>query len=144
MSQKNMPNRLTTLKSYTDGIEAELDKNRLIASGIDALIIKDDCAHLYPSLNLGYGVHLKVLQSNLEEARKLLGISNNQREDLAFEFQKNKNALYSILILILNGIGFGLLVAGFTIALKIIGIIFLVSGIGLWGTRKLFYNKSTQ
>lgn len=130
-----MNDRLITIGTYSDLYVAELIKSKLCASGIEAIIVKDDCGGLHPAMQLGFGVNVKVRQQDMELANKILKSVLTPRQT-RFEFKKNRDALISLAILILNAVGFALLVSGSTKYLKISGGLFLFSGIAVWGVRR--------
>jgi len=65
-------NRLTLLEIFNSEIEAELTRERLEASGIEAYVSKDDVGGTRPDLQFTRGVRLLVVESDIETARKLL------------------------------------------------------------------------
>lgn len=69
---QTVSNRLTLLEIFNSEIEADLTRERLEASGIEAYVSKDDAGGMRPDLQLTRGVRLLVVESEIETARKLL------------------------------------------------------------------------
>ena len=67
-----MSNRLTLLEIFNSEIEAELTRQRLEASGIEAYVSKDDAGGARPDLQLIRGVRLLVSKDDIETAKELL------------------------------------------------------------------------
>jgi len=57
---------------YDNELQAEMAKGCLEASGISAIITKDDGGGMLPSLQGSEGVHLLVVESQEAQARKIL------------------------------------------------------------------------
>jgi hypothetical protein len=57
---------------YKNEINAEIAKGHLEASGIPALLIKDDGGGMFPSLQSGDGVQLLVAESQKTKAMEIL------------------------------------------------------------------------
>jgi hypothetical protein len=136
-----MQDNLKTINSYSSAIEAEMAKSKLNASGIRAFISKDDCGGVDPAMQFGFGVSLQVRQEDVAQAMRILNFSAIEKNPLKFDLQKNKMALYSLLILVINAIGFGFIVAGYTVYMKILGLIFLIAGIAIWSVRRVLNKK---
>ena len=67
-----MPSELAVLEEYTNLGQAEVIRAMLEASGIDAIIAKDDAGGMAPSLQVFAGVRILVRAEDLEMAEKLL------------------------------------------------------------------------
>ena len=139
-----MQDNLKTISSYSSAVEAEIAKGKLNASGIKAFISKDDCGGVHPAMQFGFGVNLQVRQHDVEQAKRILNLSDSEKNPLKFDLQKNKNALFSLLILALNAIGFGFIVAGYTIYMRLFGMIFLISGIAIWSVMRILNKKRSS
>ncbi len=63
---------LAVLGTYSSTIEANLVKARLESDGISALVRADDLGATTPTLTLGRGVQVLVLESELALAREVL------------------------------------------------------------------------
>lgn len=61
------------IKTYLHRHEAEMDREFLETSGIDAVILADDLGGILPSLLWGAVVRLMVVEEQAEEALELLG-----------------------------------------------------------------------
>ncbi len=57
---------------YENEIDAEIAKGHLAASGISAVIFKDDGGGMFPSLQNTDGVQLLVSEAQGERAKKIL------------------------------------------------------------------------
>lgn len=68
-----MEQRLITLEVFGSEIEAELARERLEVSGIEAHISKDDAGGARPDLQLARGVRLLVFEEDTAAAREILG-----------------------------------------------------------------------
>lgn len=60
------------LKTVASRVEAELIQSVLAGSGIEAIIISDDCGAVDPALAFGRGVHLTVVRDDLERALRAI------------------------------------------------------------------------
>ena len=67
-----MEEKQVVVGNYENEIEAEIAKGRLESSGISACIIKDDGGGMLPSLQNAEGVQLLVVETQSEEAKKIL------------------------------------------------------------------------
>ena len=67
-----MEEKQVVVAQYENEIDAEIAKGHLKASGITALIIKDDGGGMLPSLQNAEGVQLLVAETKSEEARRIL------------------------------------------------------------------------
>lgn len=67
---------LVTVASYTNEAIAEIAKERLIASGIDAMI--DGTVSFYPDFNQMYPIELKVRKEDLAAASELLASKDDE------------------------------------------------------------------
>lgn len=61
-----------TLKTYVTEVEAQIDRNRLEAAGIAAVVSSDDCGGMRPHLAYSLGVRLIVAPQDADRARELL------------------------------------------------------------------------
>ena len=139
-----MRDQLIIITSYPSIFEAEIAKGKLNASGIKAFISRDDCGGAYPAMQLAIGVNLLVKQRDIVEAKTILNISKKESNQLKFDLRKNKDALFSLLIIILNSTGISILIAGDTVYIKIFGLIFLIVGIAIWSFRRIFKHKKSS
>lgn len=62
------------IKTYLHRHEAEIDREFLEASGVDAVILAGDLGGILPGLLWGAGVRLMVAEEQAEEALELLDI----------------------------------------------------------------------
>ncbi len=69
-----MPELDVSVATYRSRVEAEIARSKLAASQIDARLEADNVGGAYPSLE-GAGVHVAVHESNAEEARRILSVS---------------------------------------------------------------------
>ena len=67
-----MADRFTVLVVFNSEIEAEVSRARLEASGIEAIVAKDDAGGMRPHLQLSQGVRLLVSQEDVDVAREIL------------------------------------------------------------------------
>ena len=67
-----MEEKQVVVSEYENEIDAEIAKGHLEASGISALIIKDDGGGMFPSLQNADGVRLVVAEAHKEKAKKIL------------------------------------------------------------------------
>ncbi len=65
-------NGTTCIKTYLNRHEAEMDREFLETSGIDAVILAGDLGGILPSLLWGALVRLMVVEEQAEEALELL------------------------------------------------------------------------
>ncbi len=78
-----MAGRFIVLEVFNSEAEAEMSRGQLEASGIEALVSKDDAGGMRPHLQLSQGVRLLVSQENVEVAREILHkYDSNQESDL--------------------------------------------------------------
>ena len=64
---------MALVRIYTSETEAETDRARLEATGIPAVVAKDNCGGIHPHLDLQQGVRLLVKDLDADAARDLLG-----------------------------------------------------------------------
>ena len=67
-----MANGLTVLEVFNTAVEAELARERLEASGIQAFVVKDDAGGTRPELQFSIGVRLMVAEKSMDSARAIL------------------------------------------------------------------------
>jgi hypothetical protein len=67
---------LVKIKTYSNETEAEMDKGRLESAGIPAMIVNDDVGGMHPQLQAGRGVKLYVGPDDVDQAREVLGLEN--------------------------------------------------------------------
>jgi len=67
-----MSSELVVLEEYTNLGQAEVIRAMLEASGIDAIIVKDDAGGMAPSLQIFVGVRILVRVEDLEMAEQVL------------------------------------------------------------------------
>lgn len=65
-------NAFVVLQEFSSRMEAEIVKELLVSSGIDALVVADDCGAVDPALQFGQGVRLLVMVADAREAQMLL------------------------------------------------------------------------
>ncbi len=75
-----MSTQLTTLEVFNSEFEAELARERLEVSGIEAYISKDDAGGARPDLQLARGVRLLVFENDVATAKKLLQTQGSDTE----------------------------------------------------------------
>jgi hypothetical protein len=63
-----------TVGTYPSEVEAQIDRGRLEASGVDSVVTKDDCGGMRPHLAYTLGVKLVVAAADAEKAREILGV----------------------------------------------------------------------
>ena len=80
-----MQKDLVTIQSFSTNFEAEIAKGKLEASGIKSLIVKDDCGGAYPMMQSIHGVKLKVCDSDLNLAQKILEPEASQNQEPVLE-----------------------------------------------------------
>lgn len=61
-----------TLREFSSRGEAEIVRELLIANGIDANLVSDDCGAVDPALQFGRGVQLLVASDDLEKAQEIV------------------------------------------------------------------------
>jgi hypothetical protein len=61
------------VRTYFNETEAEVDRARLEATGIPAVVAKDNCGGMRPHFDLQQGVRLLVKDEDAAAARDLLG-----------------------------------------------------------------------
>jgi hypothetical protein len=71
-----MEEKQVVVGEYEHEIDAEIAKGHLEASGISALIIKDDGGGMLPSLQNTEGVQLVVAETQKEKAGKILRVKS--------------------------------------------------------------------
>ncbi len=69
-------NDATCIKTYLNRHEAEMDREFLETSGINAVILASDLGSILPALLWGAAVRLMVAEDKVEEALELLAPSN--------------------------------------------------------------------
>lgn len=67
-----MTTGLTRVATYTNELEAMIDKGRLEALGIAVVVNHDNCGGMRPHLDLHQGVRLLVADEDAEKARGAL------------------------------------------------------------------------
>lgn len=63
--------KLVTLNSYRNVIDAHIDKTKLESEGIECFLENEDMGWLYAGV---ISVNLKIYESDMEEAKEILGI----------------------------------------------------------------------
>jgi len=67
-----MSSELVTLEEFTSLGQAQVVRAMLEASGIDAMVTKDDAGGMAPAMQIFVGVQLLVRAEDLETAREIL------------------------------------------------------------------------
>jgi hypothetical protein len=67
-----MTERIVTLKTFDSELDAEIARKHLESHNIEARVIKDDAAGMYPMLQWVRGVKLVVRESDEVRAREVL------------------------------------------------------------------------
>ncbi len=82
-----MSAQLAVIEVFNNEFEAEIARERLKASGIDAFVSKDDLGGMRPELQLTRGVRLLVSESDVEIAKELLqsDVPDKDRESVIGE-----------------------------------------------------------
>ena len=143
-----MNGNLVTIKSLSNETDAQLIKGKLMASGIKSFIIKDDCGGTDPVMQMAFGVELKVHRKDAAKALKILDEKKSKQKISKNKIRENKTVYLSLLSLLMNSIGVGLLVAGYAYLKQLIsyGFLFLTFGLILWCIskyRKTKFSKTT-
>ena len=74
-----MPDELITIAQFTDSCEANLAKQLLADFGVEAVVLGENFANLYPALPLQL-VKLQVRESESQQAQEILE-SHSKQED---------------------------------------------------------------
>ena len=143
-----MNGNLVNIKSVSNETDAQLIKGKLKASGIKSFIIKDDCGGTDPVMQMAFGVELKVHRKDAAKALKILDEKSYKQKISKNKIRENKTVYLSLLSLLMNSIGVGLLVAGYAYLKQLIsyGFLFLTFGFILWCItkyRKTKFGKTT-
>ena len=77
-----MSSDLAVVKKFTNLVHAEVFRAMLEASGIDAIVVKDDAGGMAPALQIFAGVQLVVRAEDLEIAREILEATPVESTDL--------------------------------------------------------------
>jgi hypothetical protein len=64
--------RLVIIRSFSNEVDAEIARQHLATNGVDAYVRTDDCGGMYPWRQEMRGVFLEVLDSDKENAEKIL------------------------------------------------------------------------
>ncbi len=127
-----MPKVFVTISSFSNEIEAQIAKGKLEASGIESVIVKDDCGGAYPVLQSIQGVNLKVRENDTDLALDILEpeIAPEQLPDRNAR-QKNAIAVWSLVTWLITTIGIGLLIAGLAGSKSLVafGMLFIIAGV---------------
>jgi len=75
-----MEEKLVTVASFTDTIQADLAKQTLADSGIESIITGENVANLYGPVPALMDLELQVFESDVERARQILGSEGKQEE----------------------------------------------------------------
>ena len=62
----------SVLREFSSRGDAEIVRELLLAHGIEAFVVSDDCGSVDPALSFGRGVQLLVGSEDLEEARAIV------------------------------------------------------------------------
>lgn len=68
-----MRDGMVVAKTYLNETEAEIDRTRLEAMGIESWLETDNCDGMYPQLDLLLGVKILVREEDASQTRDLLG-----------------------------------------------------------------------
>ena len=74
-----MEEKLVTVASFTDNIQAELAKQLLCDNGIEAVVVGDNASSVYP-LPIIEGPELQVFEGDAEKAKQILESAMKQEE----------------------------------------------------------------
>lgn len=75
-----MAEKLVTIATYPDAIEANLAKQKLADFGIDACVTDENAANIFGGITSLAAVELQTLESNVEKAARILQTSEKQEE----------------------------------------------------------------
>ncbi len=64
--------RLISVRTFSNELDAEVARQHLKSHGIEATVSKDDCGGMRPWLQERQGVVLRVFETDLEKANKVL------------------------------------------------------------------------
>jgi len=70
--------KLIILKEFLQRHEAEMAKGLLEENGIDCVLETDDCGGLRAGMTFGSAIKLKVSSSDLEKAKDVVKVLENQ------------------------------------------------------------------
>ena len=71
--EKQMPDEPVVIKTFDNGVEADMAQQMLADAGVRAFVLKDDAGGMEPHLQLTGGVRLVVGSADAERAREVLG-----------------------------------------------------------------------
>ena len=77
-----MSSDLVVVEEFTNVVQAEVFRAMLNASGIDAIVVKDDAGGMAPALQIFVGVQLMVRAEDLDVAREILEATPVEIADL--------------------------------------------------------------
>ncbi len=83
-----MGDRLVTIAQFGSYIEAELAKQQLADSGVEAVVTGANASNMYGGLPFIEGPELQVLESRAKEAMEILESSKGQ--ELEFEEEEGQ------------------------------------------------------
>jgi hypothetical protein len=66
--------KLITIKTYSNRIEAEADKELLRNEGVKSVIFADDCGGMRPHMTFVSGVELVISEKDIDRACEILQI----------------------------------------------------------------------
>lgn len=69
-----MRDGMVIAKTYLNETQAQMDRQRLEAMGLESILETDNCDGMYPQLDLMYGVKLLIRHEDAAQARDLLGL----------------------------------------------------------------------
>ncbi len=92
-----MEDKLITVKSFQDVIEAEVAKGLLESSGIKSYIFKDDCGGMRPHFQTTLGVEVKVISGDYKDASNLLNSIESPSQKHPFSIPENFGVISSML-----------------------------------------------
>lgn len=76
--------KLVVLKTYSSDAEAELAHTRLREAGVEADVASDG-GHTLPQLDINRGVRLRVIETEVDKAREILGLDGDEAGENAQE-----------------------------------------------------------
>jgi hypothetical protein len=68
-------------KTFLKPHEAEMAKGLLDEAGIPSIFLRDDCGRMQPGMTFGAVIKLKVKEEDLEKARKVIQVLEEQISD---------------------------------------------------------------
>jgi hypothetical protein len=99
-------NQLVTVQVFQSEIEAELAKAKLMNSGIESYVFKNDCGGKKPHMKFTLGVDLKVRRVDYALVSEKLGaVQTSEGKTGEMKSRENKASIYLLLALVLCFMG---------------------------------------